>query len=128
MEEKTTTNTNTDTLEKHDDFSTFLVNAITGYYADEIVDAVWNNALDTDQMDAIGAYLWELYDANKYDELVGAFRMMYLAHNIEMPEVISIFLQTNNTELLEVFFYEFLSDFDDLKFDYADSSEESEEE
>ena len=74
MEEKTTTNTNTDTLEKHDDFSTFLVNAITGYYADEIVDAVWNNALDTDQMDAIGAYLGLPHPPTSFGDIMQAQR------------------------------------------------------
>lgn len=126
MEAKDTTNVNVTTHENREsEISIFLLNAISGYYADEIVDLIWHNILDIDKLDAIAVYLWKLYDEDKYDELVGAFRMMYHAYGVEIPEIIAAFLQSNNTELLGALFYEFLADFDDLKFEYIDSDDES---
>lgn len=87
---------------------------------------MWNNVFNTNTMDAIGAYLWECYDSENYNELIGAFRMMYLIHDVEMPNIISMILQSSDPELLEAFFYEFLSDFDDLKFEYKDNGDDSE--
>lgn len=52
--------------------------------------------------------------------------MMYLIHDVEMPNIISMILQSSDPELLEAFFYEFLSDFDDLKFEYKDNGDDSE--
>jgi hypothetical protein len=127
MRENGKQNANVTSQEKRGDgISSFLLNAISSYFADQITDAMWNNVFNTNTMDAIGAYLWECYDSENYNELIGAFRMMYLIHDVEMPNIISMILQSSDPELLEAFFYEFLSDFDDLKFEYKDNGDDSE--
>ena len=56
MRENGKQNANVTSQEKRGDgISSFLLNAISGYFADQITDAMWNNVFNTNTMDAIGA-------------------------------------------------------------------------
>ncbi|MCL2670736.1 MAG: hypothetical protein FWF10_01710 [Clostridiales bacterium] len=75
-------------------------------------------------MEAITSCLWELHEQGKYEAITGALRMLYIAAHIEMPEVIDAILHSGDATLHETHFYEFLSDFDELKYDYEEEKEE----
>ena len=91
-----------------------LINAVSGTFTSALVDALWNEGHGTEMMKSITACLWEFHEQGKYEAIVGAVRMLYITAQTDMPEVIDAILRSDDDKLHEIYFYEFLSDFDDL--------------
>ena len=111
--------------ENHEaELSPNLINAVSGTFTSGLVDALWNEGCSNVMMESITTCLWEFHEHEKYDDFSGALRMLYIIAQIDMPDVIDAILRSDDDNLRETYFYEFLSDFEELKYDLADEDDE----
>lgn len=103
------------------------LNIISGAVIPLLIDAICQERDRIDPIDVTEAYLWELYEKSEYTIIAGILRVLYLLHEIAVPEIVEAILQCGDNTLLEVFFYEFLMDFSDVKLNYCDSHQETDD-
>ncbi|MEL7610160.1 MAG: hypothetical protein AAGU74_11755 [Bacillota bacterium] len=107
--------------------NTTKLNMISGVIIPSLMDAMCQERDSIGPIEAIEAYLWELYEKSEYLTIAGILRVLYLLHEIAIPEIIDTLLQYGDPTLLGLFLYEFLMDFSDVKLDYKDDYEEIDE-
>ena len=101
-------------------FSDSLVNAVSGFFTSKIVDTVWVNTMGELGIDMMTDYLEMLFETGETKELAGAIRMMYLAFDVKMPDVMSAIMNSDSAELVNAFYAIFLDDFREIVMDYIE--------
>ncbi len=107
--------------------NTTKLNIISGAVIPPLTEAMCQERDSIDSIDAVEAYLWELYEKSEYSTIGGILQVLYLLHEMAVPEIFETLLQYGDPVLLEVFFYESLVDFSDVKLDYQDDCAETSE-
>lgn len=107
--------------------NTTKLNIISGVVIPPLIETMCQERGSITPIEAVEAYLWELYEKSDYSTIAGVLRALFLLHEMDVPEILDILLQHDDPALKEVFFYEFLMDFSDVKLDYQDDSEETDE-
>ncbi len=100
--------------------NTTKLNVICGAVIPPLMEAMCQERDSIDSIDVVEAYLWELYEKSEYPTIGGILRVLYLLHEMAVPEIFDVLLQYCDPVLLEVFFYEALVDFSDVKLDCQD--------
>ena len=107
--------------------NTTKLNMISGVVIPPLMEAMCQEREDIAPIEAIEAYLWELYERSEYPIIAGVLRVLFLLHEMDVPEILDALLQYDDPALMEVFLYEFLMDISDVKLDYQDDYEEADE-
>lgn len=104
--------------------NTTKLNIISGTVILPLMEAMCQERDSVGPIEAVEAYLWELYAKSEYAIIAGILHALYLLHDIPVPEIIDTLFQSGDSALLELFLYEFLMDSSDAKLDYGDDYEE----
>lgn len=120
MKTKNIANSTTDLMENgSNSIDEFVDNTVSNHRIDELIDTIWLHSSSINVIETIGMYLWDLYDNDRYNELVGALTILYLAFDVGLPDVVNIIIKSDSVELYKTFFYEFLTDYEELKYEYC---------
>lgn len=113
-------------LSSDGEINSTMVNAASGALTTPLVDAIWDAHRDANVLNKTAEYLWELYDKSEFRRIICSEVAMLLAYGLTIPDSLEAILASDNEELIEAFSYEFLMDFDDARFDYAEKDAEDE--
>ena len=96
------------------------VNIIAGTFTPQLVDVIWAASYEINIMDELEQYLWNLHDNAQYEILGGVLRALYIVNGLQISDIVEAILMCDDKRLNEIYFYEFLMDFDELKSDYQE--------
>ena len=96
------------------------VNIIAGTFTPQLVDVIWAASYEINVIDELEQYLWSLHENAQYEILSGVLRALYIVNGLQIPDIVEAILMCDDKRLYEIYFYEFLMDFDELKSDYQE--------
>ena len=91
--------------------NTTKLNIISGTVIPPLMEAICQGRENIAPIEAMEAYLWELYERSEYPIIAGILRVLFLLCEIDVPEILDALLQYDDPALMEVFLYEFLRTF-----------------
>lgn len=105
-------------IKKNTDLHKYVADVCDPYNVEELVETMMEILCDGDTVQSVLSTLSDMYEKDMYDELAGAIRILYLTFDVGIPEIVDSILRWKNKKVRDMFFYEFLMDFDDIAGDY----------
>ena len=105
-------------IKKNTDLQKYVADVCDPYNVEELVETMMEILCDGDLVQSVLSTLSDMYEKDMYDELAGAIRILYLTFDVGIPEIVDSILRWKNKKVRDMFFYEFLMDFDDIAGDY----------
>lgn len=105
-------------IKKNTDLQKYVADVCDPYNVEELVETMMEILCDGDLVQSVLSTLSDMYEKDMYDELAGAIRILYLTFDVGIPEIVDSILRWKNKKVRDMFFYEFLMDFDDIAGNY----------
>ena len=105
-------------IKKNTDLQKYVADVCDPYNVEELVETMMEILCDGDTVQSVLSTLSDMYEKDMYDELAGAIRILYLTFDVGIPEIVDSILRWKNKKVRDMFFYEFLMDFDDIAGNY----------